>query len=829
LNPDVTSKTQTRIITLGVFIASLAILFTEIIVTRILGISLGSHLVYHTVSIAMLGLGCAAAVVAIGRKKLEPAALWRRVGWLLILGCAGAILLFVSATVFRDFLNTKLDQLPMGSNPYFIGHFTNVEIQFESWGIVILGVTMAVPYFFYGAALTTIFKYTNEKSVGDLYAADLIGACTGALLAVLLLEAGGYKVPFLFAIGLPLIASVCFFRLSVPHRTAYHLAGIAVFLGLCGGFGLDRLLEPKPHLPMLSRLTSGYEPTEVWYDWTSYGRIGAIELQKADGTKEFIMAHGKGEGHAPVVPWTGSPNLPSRALHVEHSAMLAMKASSAKKILVLLAGAGADMVILDRLTEGKSDITGVELIKEVFDWPARQESFKLKEFFARPNIHMVAAEAREFLSRDANRYDSILVSWAGAVSSYTAGIAAASPAYLYTTQGLEVLKDHLTPQGQLTIMAGSKVRLLGSLIELDQKQPSQIPLTRQVVIVGRKGRTSSTSIATNYSTGYDRTLLYKPAGFSQEDVKRIEDYANLRASSLLYAPFRSEDDPNNIYTQLLQNKTLGPRLEQLADKHRVDLNPNSDDHPFVFDMFAAKNYLSKDFWTEQHTYQWQLKRTHLVMLGIFFLLSVLIIVGPLLFTSRIPASWSNLNQLIFFGLLGFGFMFVEIGILYKLRVIVGHPGHTIAVVLSSLVLFSGLGSKFSKRLFESGWLSFRKTALILFGVLALTLFFIETGQTWLCSLPKAFKFVSVFIIPGPAAFLMGQLFPRGLGALLAKKQSQLVAWAWAINATTSTIAAGLGILLAQVIGFRLVVALGMVCYLLVAAIPHSVRTLASEE
>ena len=49
----------------------------------------------------------------------------------------------------------------------------------------------------------------------------------------------------------------------------------------------------------------------------------------------------------------------------------------------------------------------------------------------------------------------------------------------------------------------------------------------------------------------------------------------------------------------------------------------------------------------------------------------------------------------YFALIGLGFMFVEIGLLSRLSVFLGHPTLALAVLLGGIILFTGMGSLLS--------------------------------------------------------------------------------------------------------------------------------------
>ena len=54
--------------------------------------------------------------------------------------------------------------------------------------------------------------------------------------------------------------------------------------------------------------------------------------------------------------------------------------------------------------------------------------------------------------------------------------------------------------------------------------------------------------------------------------------------------------------------------------------------------------------------------------------------------------------LSYFALIGLGFMFVEIGLLSRLNVFLGHPTLALAVLLGGIICFTGVGSLLSGRI-----------------------------------------------------------------------------------------------------------------------------------
>src|SRR5207249_8690480 len=79
---------------------------------------------------------------------------------------------------------------------------------------------------------------------------------------------------------------------------------------------------------------------------------------------------------------------------------------------------------------------------------------------------------------------------------------------------------------------------------------------------------------------------------------------------------------------------------------------------------------------------------------------------------------------IYFTLIGIGFMMVEIGLLQRMSVFLGHPIYSLSVLLFSLILATGLGSLLSERIGLDTRVKFASWAVLVAGyIMALPLWF----------------------------------------------------------------------------------------------------------
>jgi hypothetical protein len=171
-------------------------------------------------------------------------------------------------------------------------------------------------------------------------------------------------------------------------------------------------------------------------------------------------------------------------------------------------------------------------------------------------------------------------------------------------------------------------------------------------------------------------------------------------------------------------------------------------------------------------------------------------------------------------------MFVEIGLLSRLNVFLGHPTVALAVLLGGIILFTGIGSMISSKLaIERGGPSGERLAK-LFPLIPFVLVVVAV----LASGPLTHAFVSssmaVRVIVGIAtvaipALGMGLGFPLGLRLVQRRRERdggpELGPWLWGINGAAGVCASGLALGCSMTWGVPVTLGVGAACYLLLLA------------
>jgi hypothetical protein len=193
------------------------------------------------------------------------------------------------------------------------------------------------------------------------------------------------------------------------------------------------------------------------------------------------------------------------------------------------------------------------------------------------------------------------------------------------------------------------------------------------------------------------------------------------------------------------------------------------------------------------------------------------LIVPLWLTTRgVGTSGASLPHwpLLYFVFVGLGFILVEIALIQRFVLFLGHPTYALTVVVFLMLLASGAGSFASSRLVKDSarvWIPLLAIALgiVLYGFILPMIISSQVG------LPFAAKLAISAGLLIPLGFLMGMPFPTGLRALTERNDSR-VEWAWALNAAASVLGSVSAMIIAIHFGLNVTLLCGAVAYLFAA-------------
>jgi hypothetical protein len=202
----------------------------------------------------------------------------------------------------------------------------------------------------------------------------------------------------------------------------------------------------------------------------------------------------------------------------------------------------------------------------------------------------------------------------------------------------------------------------------------------------------------------------------------------------------------------------------------------------------------------------------LTLMGISGLLVAAFVVLPLVVArSGRPRRWPA--WLIYFGALGAGFMLIEVSLLQRFVLLLGHPVYSLTITLFSLLLGTGIGAAVSRKL--SGPRLGRATtvSLLVIGLTSLGWMTLVTALIdWAIPFSREARVAVAVVTLVPVGMLLGVPMPAGI-QLLSQRAPEMLTWAWGMNGALSVVGATLAIFIAMNWGFQMTLAAAAASYL----------------
>ena len=402
---------------------------------------------------------------------------------------------------------------------------------------------------------------------------------------------------------------------------------------------------------------------------------------------------------------------------------------------------------------GAEDITAVEVNALVAREVMLSEPFLSYSgrLYRQPGVRLEVDEARSFIRRSRERYDLVLGTMVDTWAATAAGAFALTENNLYTVEAFHDYLAHLTDGGVLSLTRWHQqppdqlLRLVSlaraTLAELDIPDPS-----RHLMLV--RGRPEGQGLAT-------ATLLLKKGAFTDEECRRAEEFAERVGYDVLYTPLTR---PEGDLTQLAEAEDPATVWASL----KSDVTPTRDDSPFFFQS-ARLSRLFRPRLAQGEWAKTSLGTTVLLTLvGISLVVVVLFILGPLFLVRRRlagAAQAGRLPYLLYFAGLGLGFILIEVALVQKSVLFLGHPVYALTVVLFSILLASAMGSALSGR-FTDLERSLRRVLPAIAVAVVLYVLFLPAVFYGLVHLEAPWRMGLAAALLAPLGLLMGMPMPN---------------------------------------------------------------------
>ena len=743
-----------------------AALIIEISFTRIFSVVFYYHFAFLAISIALSGLGIGGILSC--NFAARGAALYRRLGLLSLLGALAVTAALVVAV--------QAGGWPAGLRTYAAVYLAT-----------------AAPFVLAGIVLSLVIAETVDR-VDRVYFFDLAGAAAGCLLVIPFLNLMGGPGAILGAAVLLAAASAVWFGLAGAWAGRALATALALLLvGLIVVNKSVRIIDVK------AARGRGLGQ-EFFVQWNSFSRVSLVRDPRGEPA---IFVDADLSSRIPSFdPFSLAPQERDRLLL--NGPGYAFRLRPGGKTLVIGAGGGRDVALA--LAAGSKDVTAVEINPIIADTIMRGRFRSLSRgLYLRPEVRVVVEDGRSFVRRSTARYDLILATLVDTRSSTSAGAYALGENSIYTVEAFTEYLGRLRPGGLLSFTRRGfdppreSLRLAAlarRALELaGRKEP-----WRHVIVL----REDTDDPLRNGATD---TLLLSREPFSVEELERAALEAARAQLEIVYMPGQAADSP---FAAILA--AADPRA--FYSSFAWDVRPVTDDRPFFF-FFARLDRLFDGIRSPADAGDpaAPVARTLASLAGASFLaVLVTLALPPLIFGARLDRTPRVNLFLLYFLSLGAGYVLVQVGLIERLVLLLGHPTYALTVVVFAMLVFSGLGSFFSRRAIRGEDRRLMRALGAAAALIALAALsagpFISAGARW--TLPVRMLAAAAFIaLP---AFFMGMAFPSGL-VRLARWRPLAVKWAWSVNAAASVLGSCAAVLISVSAGLRATLLAGALLYL----------------
>jgi hypothetical protein len=175
------------------------------------------------------------------------------------------------------------------------------------------------------------------------------------------------------------------------------------------------------------------------------------------------------------------------------------------------------------------------------------------------------------------------------------------------------------------------------------------------------------------------------------------------------------------------------------------------------------------------------------------------------------------GTILYFACLGLGYIMVEVGLISRFTLALANPTISAAVLIAGMLVFSGLGSLWSERLFLRARVSLPPIFVAIAALLFVYGRFLDPVLDWIGTFPYILRLVLCFLLIAPPSFLMGFPMATAMGWLARLNKDRMFVWAWGINGCFSVIGAAAVPIIATSFGLAAVLEVSAAAYLV--AIP----------
>ncbi|OFZ79424.1 MAG: hypothetical protein A2583_02985 [Bdellovibrionales bacterium RIFOXYD1_FULL_53_11] len=773
----------------GTFTIACATLLIEITLTRILSVVTWYYLAYFAISLAMLGMTAGAITVYFKKENQNNDELLSSV--------ARACLGFAWATPVSLIL---ICLIPLFSDQTLMNFLA----------LFFVSLSCSIPFYFSGIVLTTVLTRA-ALPVGKVYAADLIGSAFACLMVLFGLSVTDPYTLILAAGALGALAGWLFVYKTTIKKYSRPCLFSFVALTMIAFLNADSKTKIRPLV-----VKDAIEAGNKFYleRWNSFSRVAVGHLITS-GTAQFWGASPKWvETHAhasyPMVI-DGSAatsmrrfNSPADLDHLRYD-VTNIGYHIAGKGLACIIGVGGGRDVQSALLFGHPEVVGVELNPTFIDL-LTNDFAGFAMIGKMPNVRLVADEARSYYTTHQETCSVIQMSLIDTWAATAAGAYSLSENALYTREAWKVFLNRLIPDGLFFVTRWYSMSNMNELARI-----TSLAITA-LFDAGATNPAQHIAVIGQWNVG---SFVIGKSPLKPEQIAKLRAAANDLQFAQLIMPDQLPDDKLLRSLLVAGSKT---DLDKINDGQDLNISAPTDENPYFFNMLKLSN-LNHPLTAAGGNAGGNLRATKylLNLILILFVLVLSTLVIPLLIKSR-GLHWNKSKKRIFiagiayFSLIGTGFMFLEVAMIQRLNIYLGHPTYSLAVLLFAIILSTGCGSYLTEKIpFSLKKIALWYPAIIAGSILALRFLVtavISTTITWEISIKI---FITVLLL-FPMGLMLGICFPLGMRLIKGETEDQ-APWYWALNGIFGVFSSCLAVLVSIYLGVSISFYIASACYL----------------
>lgn len=808
-----------------------AILAYELFIMRVFSNGGWSHFGSTVIAIAMFGFGVFSTVLCIWREAFK-----RRLGT-----CAAWALLLIGPSMVLA--NTAAQNVPF--NPIFLVSDPRQKFYLAAYFLLYF-----IP-FILGATFTGLFFLMGQREFGKAYFANMAGSGFGGIVLFfamyLFLPEDLLFVPLMLWVS----GALLWFTAEGSRRYLV-LLGVFAALSFMGAMHFEQIrvspfkgvsyARQFPDARRVSQKASPFGYLEVYsssYFHFAPGLSDAASLHMDEMPQNaFLGMYIDGDGPIGIMR-----KLPAgQSEYVKYLSMaLPYTLKQESDVLIMQFGGGISTNVA--LGLGAQRITVAEgnplVIQTVRDDPFVSEY--TGHILTDDRVRLVEMEGRVLVPLLRQSFDIIDLSLADSTGLSMPAGAVIHEKYGYTEETFRSCIRVLREGGILSVTVWNK------------EDPPKSVLKLMTTMIEAAGSSGSTNVGNEFFMTQTYlstfTVLYKKGGFRLQEVEALSNVCNRLSFQIVYAPgvgtepenvdgilaaYRSvyfptgdneprEGEPSDVDVsagslyRAVAHRLIRGDTTVIRDAYVFDMKPLTNDRPYFAGFVKPSDiprFLDK---LETISDEWGY-----LLLWTTLLLSV--VFGMLLLTLPVLFGWRALfshetgksSIIVYFLCLGLGYILIEVAFISKCILCLGNSTVSFTVLVTSMLLFSGIGS------YASGWLvrSARRTIVIVCVLIAAILFLysltLSLVLTSIGDWSYSARTTLCLALLAPLAFLLGFPFALGMSTLSNLHKEHFFVWAWGINGSFSVVGSVLVPVLSVLFGLSSVLLLSGGIYLLAA-------------